>query len=45
LTIAINRRSQFLMARIRAARSHLDRSWDGIAELAEFDERLHTTWL
>jgi tetratricopeptide (TPR) repeat protein len=45
LTIATARRSQFLMARIRAARGQLDRTWNGIREVAEFDERLHTTWL
>jgi hypothetical protein len=45
LTIATSRHSQYLMARIRAARGHLDRNWQNIPELAAFDERLHTTWL
>lgn len=45
LTIATKRQSPLLLARIRAVRSQLDRAWDTIPELAEFDERLHTTWL
>lgn len=45
LTVATKRRSPFLLARIRAARGHFERSWLNLPELAAFDERLHTTWL
>ena len=45
LTLAVKRRSPLLMRRIRTARAALDSRWQNLSELADFDERLHTTWL
>lgn len=45
LTIAVKRRSPLLLNRIQGARAQIDRTWENLPELADFDERLHTTWL
>ena len=44
LTISTMRRSPLLLERVREVRGNIE-NWRYLPEVAEFDERLYTTWL